>query len=333
MNRSLLDVGYRHWNGTARPVWARRATVAGHTLRVCLQGRFVRFLLAASWVLSLVSVLATFTIGQILVPEGLLQPLIDLLEGRVQQTVRGISAWLALYPDITVRAVVNFQLLHLSNFLQVISFLILTVILPRLITRDLASNAIVVYSSRAISRFDYLVGKLAGLLGVLSLSWLGPVVAAWFLGNVVAPDWSFFWHSRIALAHAILAILPAMLATALLALAISALSSNGRITVGIWLVVWLLTGALVPLAEHTRPWLAWLSFGHDIEQWSLAVFKPHRDFALARDSLPFFRNIFGGIDESAVQSWGEASMLGPAIGLAAATGLSLIILIRRIQAR
>ena len=333
MSPSLLDVGYRHWNRTVRPVWARRATVAGHTLRSCLHGRFIRFLLGISWVLSLATVAAYFAIGQILVPDGLLQPLINLLPGRGRQVVDGVSAWLALYPDITVRAVADFLLLQLSGLLQTVSFLIITVTLPRLITRDLASNAIIVYSSRAISRFDYLFGKLLGLLGVLSLSWLGPVIAVWILGNVVAPDWAFFWHSRSGLGHALIAIIPAMGATALVVLAISALSSNGRVTVGAWLGLWLLTGALVPLARITRPWLAYLSFSHDIEQWSLAVFRPYRDFARARDSLPFFDNVFGGVNSSAIQSWGEVPMLGPGIGLLLAATLAVIILLRRIQTR
>ena len=63
-----------------------------------------------------------------------------------------------------------------------------------LITRDLASNAIIIYASKAVSRGDYLLGKFATAFGLLVLTWLGPVCAAWFVGNLLAPDWRFFWH-------------------------------------------------------------------------------------------------------------------------------------------
>ena len=63
--------------------------------------------------------------------------------------------------------------------------------IPLLITRDLACNAIVIYSSKAVTRGDYLLGKFATAFGLLALTWLGPVCAAWFVGNLLAPDWTF----------------------------------------------------------------------------------------------------------------------------------------------
>ena len=72
------------------------------------------------------------------------------------------------------------------------------------ITRDLASNAIIIYSSKAVSRGDYLLGKFATAFGLLALTWLGPVCAAWFMGNLLAPDWRFFWHARAALANVLI---------------------------------------------------------------------------------------------------------------------------------
>jgi hypothetical protein len=80
-----------------------------------------------------------------------------------------------------------------------LSIFALGMALPSLITRDLASNAIVIYSSKAVTRGDYLLGKFCTAFGVMSLTWLGPVCGAWFVGNLLAPDWKFFWHARIAL--------------------------------------------------------------------------------------------------------------------------------------
>jgi len=330
MNSPLLDIGYRHWNGTVQNVWVRRAVVARHTMQACLRGRVIRFLVAVTWVLSLVTATAYFAVGQILVPEGLLRPLFELImDDKARRFVEGISAWLALYPDVTVRLVADLLLLHLNMILQTISFLVVTLIIPRLLTRDLASNAIVVYSSRAISRFDYLFGKLAGVLGVFSLCWLGPAILAWVLGNVVAPDWSFFWHSRSALGYTLATAIPSMVVTALLAMAISALSAKSRIAVAIWLMVWLLTPVFVPIANMTSDWVAYLNFSHVLDRFAIAIFDPYRDFLLARESLPFFNTLFGRLKESTVQSFGYSPLAGPAIGLLIVSFLSLLILFRR----
>lgn len=339
MSTTLQDIGYRHWNGKVEGIWVRRATVARHTMKSCLRGRVVRFLIVVPWVLALMAATVYFAIGQILVPDGLLSPLIQMMDPKAQSLIDGIMAWLALYPDISVRAVANILLLHLTSLTQTLSFIIITLTIPRLLTRDIASHAIVVYSSRAISRFDYLGSKLAGLLGVLTLSWLGPVVAAWFLGNVVAPDWSFFWHSRAALFNAVLTIVPSMIVVALVALAISALSSKGRIAVGVWLAIWLLTAPLVGIANHTHGWLASFSISYNLDRLAVAVFSPYQDFASARENLPFFNSLFGQLPADGqvmadqIQEWGESAAMVPAIALAAMAGLAVLILFRRIQAQ
>lgn len=328
---ALLETGYRPWNGQVQNVWKRRAVVARHTMSTCLRGRVVRFLVIVPWVLALVTVIVYFGVGQILVPGGLMEPLFNLLDGRGRAVMDGLVAWLALYPDITVRAVANFLLLSLAGLAQTISFLIITMVIPRLLTQDVASNAIVVYSSRAISRFDYLGGKLVGLLGVLTLSWLGPVLAAWFLGNVVAPDWSFFWHARSALVHSLLLIVPVMIAVALIALGISSLSPKARIARATWLMIWILTLPLIGIAKITQPWLAYLSISHVIDRLGKAIFSPYQDFVQARDSLPFFNSVFGKLPTEMVQLWGDSSLTGPIIALTVMTAIAVAILWRRIR--
>jgi hypothetical protein len=258
-------------------------------------------------------------------------PLIDLLDDRSRTVVDGLVAWLALYPDIMVRAVANFLLLTLTGLAQTISFLIITMVIPRLLTQDVASNAIVVYSSRAISRFDYLGGKLVGLMGVLTLAWLGPVLAAWFIGNVVAPDWTFFWHARSALVHSLLLIVPVMIAVAVITLAISSLSPKARIARATWLMIWILTLPLTGIAEFTQPWLAYLSISHVIDRLGKAIFSPYQDFVAARDSLPFFNSVFGELPAEPIQQWGDSPIMGPVIALTIMTAIAVVILWRRIR--
>jgi hypothetical protein len=148
-------------------------------------------------------------------------------------------------------------------YLMPLSFFALGMTLPALITRDLASNAIVIYSSKAVTRFDYLLGKFCTAFGVLALTWLGPVCAAWFVGNLLAPDWTFFWHARIALMHALIFGLSSMVILSVMALGVSAFSSREKATPALWFTWWALGLAIQPIALHTLPWLRHVSFGYN----------------------------------------------------------------------
>ena len=53
-------------------------------------------------------------------------------------------------------------------------------------THDLASNAILIYSSKALSRFDYILGKFGIAFTLLSLLCLAPLIAVWFVGNLLS---------------------------------------------------------------------------------------------------------------------------------------------------
>jgi hypothetical protein len=158
--------------------------------------------------------------------------------------------------------------------------------MPWLITRDLASNAIIVYSSKAVSRGDYLLGKFATAFGLMTLTWLGPLTAAWVVGNLLAPDWRFFWHGRAALGHALLFALGSMSILSLLSLGVSATSLKEKSTTALWFTWWIIGGVLSPIAARTQPWLRHLNFSYDLRQFALAVFKLGEDVKIAQDKIP-----------------------------------------------
>jgi hypothetical protein len=140
-------------------------------------------------------------------------------------------------------------------------------------------------------------------MGLLTLTWLGPVVMAWFLGNLLAPDWHFFWHSRAALGHALLFIGMGMLFLGLLALAVSAVSARSRATVGLWLILWLVGNAFVPFSQHSRPWLRHLSFRHNLDQAAVAIFQPKQDLQRAQSKIPILGDIIRRMARQGPRRW------------------------------
>ena len=86
------------------------------------------------------------------------------------------------------------------------------------------------------------------------------------MGNLLAPDWRFFWHARVPLCHALIFGLGSMAMLSALALGVSALSSREKWTPALWFIWWILGGVLQPIAQHTQPWLRHLSFTFNLDQ-------------------------------------------------------------------
>jgi ABC-2 type transport system permease protein len=284
---ALHDLGYRHWEGSHRGIWRRRWIIAAHGLKAVVGNRWMRYVLTGAWGIALVQASLLFCIGQLLVADSVIvQWSASLPNAMVQAIVRGLAIWLEQHPEISVRTAQNLVFYHFSRIYLTLGLLSVTLAIPHLITRDLSSNAIIIYASKAVNRMDYLAGKLGILLGLLTLTWLGPMMAAWVLGNLLAPDWHFFWHARIPLLNSLLFIGCAMLFVGLLGLAASAISAKEKVAVGFWLLLWLVGNAFAPAGEHRQPWLQHLSFHHNLEQIAEAVYQPKAELERARVSIP-----------------------------------------------
>ncbi len=320
------DVRYQHWEGRHEGIWHRRGVIAEAGLRACLQNKWTRYLVGLCWLVALVYVAVLFGIGQLLVADSIIVKWAANLSPELQGIVRGLTSWLEQHPEISVRVTQNLLFYRFATMLAPAALIAVALTVPHLITRDLGSNAIVVYASKAITRWDYVLGKAGIVLGMLTLTWLGPVLASWALGNVMAPNWNFFWHSRLALLNTLLYVLVAMVFLTVLGLGISALSSREKATVGVYVVLWLVGNAFVPLGAATKPWLQQLSFQYDLQQYALSVYRPEKDLAVARENLPFLGEMLAGIGRREMSPWQQrdTQMTWPALVVFAALAAGVV---------
>jgi len=291
----LHDTSYQHWEGVHLGLWHRRWVIALNGLTAALQNKWLRYLVVMCWISGLVMTAALFIVGQLLVADSIVVQWVGNLNPQLQAFARMLTTWLEQHPEVSVRTTQDLLFYYFCVYLLPVSIFALGMALPLLVTRDLASNAIIIYSSKAVSRGDYLLGKFGTALGLMTLTWLGPICAAWFVGNLLAPDWRFFWHSRVALTHVLVFGLGSMCVLSLLALGVSAISSKEKSTLAFWFIWWVLGGVLAPIALHTKPWLRHLSFNFNLDQVALAVFRLSDDLKLAQDNIPVFGTMLGNI--------------------------------------
>lgn len=283
---ALPDTGYRPYEGRHEGVWHRRWAITSSGLAGCLQNRWSRYLLGACWLAALVQVAVLFCIGQLLVADSIVVLWASGLNPTLQVFVRGLVAWLEQHPEISVRVAENLLFYRFATLLLPGSLVAVALAIPHLVTRDLSSHALVIYASKAVNRWDYVLGKAGVVLGLLALTWLGPVTASWFLGNLLAPNWHFFWHGRGALAHCLVFIGGGMLVLGLLGLALSAVSAREKAAIGLYVLLWLVGNALVPIGNQTQPWLRQFSVQYNVRQLAVLVFRPARDLKTAQDNIP-----------------------------------------------
>ena len=312
----LHDTSYQHWEGRHLGLWHRRWAISRNGLTACLQIKGMRHLVVACWLAALAMTTLLFGVGQLLVADSIGVQWVGNLNPQLQAFVRTFTSWLEQHPEVSVRTTQDVLFYYFGIMLMPVSIFALGLIMPVLITRDLASNAIIIYSSKAVSRGDYFLGKFCTAFGLMTLTWLGPVCAAWFVGHLLAPDWRFFWHSRIAIVHALIYGLSSMSILGLLALGVSATSVKEKATPAFWFMWWVIGTMIVPIANHTKPWLRHVSFNFNLNQLALAVFRLGDDLKIAQDNVPIFGNMLRNVrpDKLAALThpaiWGALLALG-----------------------
>ena len=246
----LHDSSYQHWDGQHLGIWWRRAVIAGNGLKGCLQNKWMRHLITLCWAQSLAIAAILFLIGQLLVSDSVVVRWLEHLSPQLRSVGSGLIDWLVSHPEISVRTEENVLFFFFCRPLLLFSLVAIILALPHLITRDLSSRAIIIYSSKAVGRTDYLIGKFGTIFGLLCLTWLGPLCVAWLLGNLLAPNWHFFWHSRVALGNTVLFVLASMVILSVLGLGVSAMAQKEKSVVGVWLLMWLAAGSLANIPHR-----------------------------------------------------------------------------------
>jgi hypothetical protein len=327
----LHDVHYQHWTGTHRGIWARRWVIAQNGLAACVQNKAIRNLVVLCWMLALTMAAVLFLVGQLLVTDSVVTQSVEKFNPQLQTFVRMLTQWLEDHPEISVGTTQNVLFYFFSTYLMPVGIFVLGLAMPSLITRDLASNAILIYSSKAVTRGDYLLGKFCTAFGLLTVTWLGPVCAAWFLGNFLAPDWRFFWHARAALEHVLIFGVAGTIILSALALGVSAMSSREKATPAAWFMWWILGGVIQPIALHTKPWLRHLSFSYDLRQIGLSTFRLGDDLKTAQDNVPILGQMLGGIKAETRDALNHPTLAGALAALALMLVAGALIIRQRVK--
>ena len=332
---SLIDTGYRRWMGESTGVWTRRWVVVRTGMRLCLRSKILRAIIMFSWSMTLGMTGVFFFFGQLMAPDSSLLTWIGENGGqRATDVINGLTAWFMLYPDVCVDGLYKGVMLLGLNVYLSLTFFAVMLFIPKLIAQDLSSNAIVIYNSKALTRLDYLLGKFGVVFGVLMLLWIMPVIASWAIGNLMAPYWSFFYHSLPALGIALGVGIIGATALSLIALAISALAKRSSVAVAFWTIGWIATSLFAQAVGQIHDWGYYLSPSRCVSSLGNSLFNLLGVLEDARNMLPFF-NVFSkmtnGADDFTTEIFEVAPVWQPAMFLIGYSLIALAIISRRVR--
>ncbi len=260
----IFDQGYQHWNGQLSSQLWRWWAVTRNGIRMQFRSKLTRFFLVACFGPALA--LASFMILWSLFEQGntYIKPLISLI----------LPAQLIDVPQ-EYRVAVWTLAFHFFFIVQYTSIMVLILLVgPNLISKDIRFNALPLYFSRPLRRWEYFLGKLGVITFFVMLVTAAPAAFAWFLGilfslklSIIAEVFHLLWGS-------ILVSLVISLTYGLWMLALSSLSRNSRYVAMMWFGWFLLTNALWGMllaATHLAEWSYLASYSMNVQRVSEAI--------------------------------------------------------------
>lgn len=241
----ILDVGYRSWEGARSPRWSRALIVATTGIHLVWKGAWLKRVLLFMAAPALIAAIVVGAFEQALERAGAQDAVRQMLMAppiRAMATRAGLDVDQATSdPESARHFAWSFVLFNLFRYPQAIGMiLVIGLVAPRLISYDLRSRGYLLYLSRPLTPWEYVLGKAGIVFFLLFIMTAVPALLIYLVGLFLSTDvWAFTqtWDLplRILVASLIL-----MLPTTAIALALSSLTQESRYAGFAWFAYWVI---------------------------------------------------------------------------------------------
>ena len=266
----IHDVGYRGWDGKRTMQLSRWWIIAQTGIRLAAKSRWVRRIMFVAWLPVMYWGIGFFFVEKALEADSNvirevtpqfedqlpkiaeIERVRNLSRTRLQQQLRTRFSMFpaaddlanALESDDTGQlrnGIWRWLLMVFFRYPQAILILFLIgTVAPSLISRDQRSRAFLLYFSRPIGKFEYILGKLcvpaAFIMAVTTL----PALALYLFAILMSPNMDVFWNTWEIPFRILAATMTLVIPTSALALMLSSLTQESRFANFSWFAVWAL---------------------------------------------------------------------------------------------
>lgn len=234
------DLGYRPWSGERLPPLDRWKAIVSTGVRLAWKGKYLKRLLIVAWIPVLYVAVLLVAVEWVMLQQGaaaVAGVLPAIVDGPAE--IARLSALAMSEPGLFREELWRrLILIYFRTPQPILMALLVGLIAPPLISRDLRSRAWLIYFSRPVSRLEYMLGKCAVVAVYLLAITTLPALLVYLLGIGLAPTqeatlttWTI--PLRIVGASTVL-IMP----TTVLAVCFSSLWYNSRTSTFAWYAVW-----------------------------------------------------------------------------------------------
>ncbi|WZP00800.1 ABC transporter permease subunit [Isosphaeraceae bacterium EP7] len=270
----IFDQGYQHWDGARTGQGLRWLAITRQGVRTQWRNKPVRYALFSALMLSLVLAAALVLWGLFEQKSSLITPLLALLgDGLPEELKAGPRAFRATIWTLAFDAFFRMQMFF--------SMILVLLVGPDLISQDLRFNAIPLYLSRPIRRYEYFLGKFGVIAVYIGAVTALPVLVAYLLGLAFSLDLAVIRDTGPLLLASLGFCLVMIASAGTLMLAISSLSRNSRSVGAIWMAIWIGGGIAADAIHQTAKveWAPLVSYGNNLGRVREALIRaePERD--------------------------------------------------------
>lgn len=239
----IFDQGYQHWQGKLSGHAWRWWTITWHGVRAQLKHRWTRLIILFAWFPALILAVVLVLWGLLEQKSELVMPILRLMQlpDELMQGPRAfrVAVWTLSY----------------HFFFEVETYFCMILVLmvgPNLISQDLRFNAIPLYFSRPLRRFDYFLGKLGVIGFFLAMVAIAPALLAYVLGVGFSLDVGIIKDTFRLLLGGVAYGMVIVVTAGSLMLALSSLSRNTRYVSALWIGIWFVSGAVSTVVYGSR---------------------------------------------------------------------------------
>jgi len=246
----IHDVGYRKWNGKKSSILYLWTIIARSGVQVVYRNIWVRRMLLVTWLPALYFGAGIFFFEQAVnnaeengtspqfafsVVNTMLPPIMD--RGPLQEAIEAETF------DDSRQLIWGWLLASLMRYPQAFWVVLLVgLISPPLISRDVRTRAFLLYFSKPIKPADYILGKMMILCAFLAMISMLPVLGLYIFGVFLAPSWTIVFETWDFPVRIVLASAAFIIPSSALALMFSSLTTDAKYAAFSWFSVWVMGG-------------------------------------------------------------------------------------------
>ncbi len=233
----LHDVGYRVWEGVKSWRLCRWWVVAVVGIQLAFRSSWLSRTLVFSWIPAIGIGMGFFAYEQSIVNPQLRVGLANLV--LLASGDRGLSQTVLQSPASVRHEVWSSLVMAFFRYPQAIMMLIVVgIVSPKLVSYDLRNRGYLLYFSRPIRIWEYMLGKSFILWFFLAMITTIPALGLYVVGVLLSPQLDVVWLTWDIPLRILAASCALMLPTAAVALACSAMTIESRYAAFSWFALW-----------------------------------------------------------------------------------------------